>query len=209
MFGFDIAVALLIVGILVLCTTTAASILPGRGPTAPTNRQLPAPRAAQARQAVQRIEATHRRAVTGHPASLERLALTVGRPDDLTTDSQSGAISDVDAAEALIDRLLQTDPELVAALMTQWIRQDATEQEASTVTSEFAGAAEVADAADTAESAESIAPSESVAPSEAVESSASMSPHLAALFTVGATAAQPRPSVDPDRAALDRHLETH
>lgn len=198
MLGFDIAVALLIVGILVLCTTTAVSILPWRESSTPTRRHTPASRTGQARQAVRPIEASHRRAVTGHPASMERLALTVGRPDDLTTDSQSGAISDIDAAEALIDRLLQTDPELVAALMTQWIHQDVAQPESSVATTESADVAQPVEVADATES-----------PLPAAPAGPEASPQLAALFPVAATAGRTQPGVDPNGSALAQHVETN
>lgn len=132
MLGIDLAVGLLIVGILVLCATTAVSILPWLAPTMSPRRRSPTPREIDGAQRDRPIQASYRRVVTGQPASMARIALPAGRPEDPPADGRSHELTDVDAAEALIDRLLDHDPELIAALMTQWIREDESERPTGT-----------------------------------------------------------------------------
>lgn len=113
--SIDVAVALLVVGVLALCVTTAATTLDIRLPRGRRRRRVQS--AAPGSPA--------RRVITGPPASLPPIELGPA-PSGTAVRSAAGGQppAEVREAEALIDRMLERDPELVARLFTSWIADD-------------------------------------------------------------------------------------
>lgn len=125
----DISLTLLLVGAIVLAGATVIMA------TLPTLR-LRWPRVAWGRRRPKDeppavMPVAQRRVVTGRKPTLPstEVALAVPRPAPAgqplaLPDGRRPTTADVQRAEAVIDRFLETDPALLAATITSWLRQD-------------------------------------------------------------------------------------
>jgi hypothetical protein len=122
----DISLTLMLVGAIVLAGATVIMA------TMPTFRlRGPWRRRSKTDPPTALMPVAQRRVVTGRKPTLPsaEVALAVpqpapaGQPLSLP-DGRRPTTADVQRAEAMIDRLLETDPALLAATITSWLRQD-------------------------------------------------------------------------------------
>lgn len=130
MVAIDIASTLLIVGIIVLCATTAVTALSLPGIDWRFRRRPTADHSISRYTIEQPL--LSRRVVTGRPATLPHgssrdflgpIELPPAPPRQITR-TPDGPQSDVDDAEALLARLAEQDPERLAELMMYWMKSD-------------------------------------------------------------------------------------
>lgn len=113
MLGIDLATALLIAGIIVLCATTAITAL-----------ALPSFGVYWRRR--QRDDASATPATYGivPPGPAARPALALPAPHRPSTPRDPNTIDDVDTAWAMIERMLEHDPDRLVEVLTTWITED-------------------------------------------------------------------------------------
>jgi len=121
----DVPTTVLIVGVLILGATTAISALALPPITLSLRRRRSRPTRPLPVTAPDRyVPATYRRVITGQPASLPPVDLpadsrqTAGSTDDHPTSDE------VAAAQALIEQLIEEEPQRLADLMNSLIRAD-------------------------------------------------------------------------------------
>lgn len=115
MLAIDIAAAALIAGIVVLCVTTTITTLalPSFLPSWRRRRQPPPPM----------IPVTYRRALAEPPARPAIELPPAPRHRGAWLDDRV-AQGDVDAAWALIERMLEHEPDRLVDILTRWISSD-------------------------------------------------------------------------------------
>jgi hypothetical protein len=126
----DISLTLLVVGAIVLAgATVIMATLPALRMRWPRSTTWGRRRPKDGPPAVMPV--AQRRVVTGRKPTLPstEVALAVPRPAPAgqplaLPDGRRPTTADVQRAEAVIDRFLETDPALLAATITSWLRQD-------------------------------------------------------------------------------------